>query len=148
VKTIVAIACVASAALALACSKGEQQAADSSAASPPQSAVEILSPAAGVGVSLPLTIRLGATGVLVIPATGVREEGKGHHHLVIDGDAPADSLPLPQPPVAIHMGNGATERVIDSLPPGPHRVIAIFAYGDHVPMTNVRRDTVTFIVVR
>ena len=109
-------------------------------------AVEILGPAEGDSVTLPVTIRLEATGVLVVPATGAREEGKGHHHLVIDGDAPSDTLPIPQPPIAYHLGNGATEKVLDSLSVGPHRVIAIFAWGDHVPMAGVRRDTITFVV--
>ena len=63
-----------------------------------------------------------------------------------DGDVPADGAPLPQPPVVYHLGNGASDKVIDSLPPGPHRVIAVFASGDHVAMPNVKRDTVTFIV--
>ena len=53
---------------------------------------------------------------------------------------------VPQPPVVYHLGNGASDKVIDSLPPGPHRVIAVFASGDHVAMPNVKRDTVTFIV--
>ena len=134
--------------ISAACAKAEQGASSDTAAAAVQSqpAVTILSPAEGDSVSLPLTITLGATGVVVVPATGAVEEGKGHHHLVIDGDAASDSLPVPQPPAAIHLGNGATERVIDSLPPGSHRVIAIFASGDHVPMTSVRRDTVTFIV--
>jgi hypothetical protein len=132
-----------------ACSGSEQSPATSdsaSAAAQVAPSVEILSPADGDSVTLPVTIQLGAAGVLVVPATGVVEEGKGHHHIVVDGDAPPDSLPLPQPPVAIHLGNGASERVLDSLPPGRRRVIAIFASGDHVPMTGVRRDTVTFIV--
>lgn len=131
-----------------ACARTEQGKSTDTAAAEGQSepAVTILSPAEGDSVSLPVTITLGATGVLVVPATGVREPGKGHHHLVVDGEAAADSVPVPQPPAAIHLGNGASERVIDSLPPGPHRVIAIFASGDHVPLTTVRRDTVTFIV--
>lgn len=107
---------------------------------------EILGPAEGDSVTLPVTIRLGATGVLVVPATGTREEGKGHHHIIVDGDVPSDTLPIPQPPMAWHLGTGASEKVLDSLPPGPHRVIAILAWGDHVPMTGVKRDTVTFIV--
>ena len=106
----------------------------------------IVSPADGDTVSQPFTVRLEASGVEVIAATGTSEPGKGHHHLAIDGDAPSDATPLPAAPVVIHMGNGATERVIDSLSPGPHRIIAIFAGGDHVPMTSVKRDTITVIV--
>lgn len=130
-----------------ACSKGEQKTADSGLLSAPATAsVDITSPAEGDSVTLPFTLTLGATGVVVVPATGQKEEGKGHHHLVIDGDVPADGVPLPQPPVVYHLGTGASDKVIDSLPPGPHRVIAVFASGDHVAMPNVKRDTVTFIV--
>lgn len=133
------------------CAKQEQPAAKTDSTVSAQgaaggAAVEILAPADGDSVTLPLTVRLDARGVEVVAATGVAESGKGHHHLVLDGDAPPDNAPLPQPPAAIHLGNGATERVVDSLPPGPHRIIAIFAGGDHVPMTSVRRDTVTFVV--
>lgn len=112
----------------------------------PQASVEILSPAEGDSVTLPLTIRLGASGVEVVPATGQVEPGKGHHHLILDGDVPSDTVALPSPPVAIHLGTGATEYTVDSLAPGPHRVIAVFAAGNHVPMRDVRRDTVHFVV--
>lgn len=131
-----------------ACSPGEKKGADSGIASgnAPAASVDITSPGEGDSVTLPITLTLGATGVEVIPASGQKEEGKGHHHLVIDGDVPADGAPLPQPPVVYHLGNGASDKVLDSLPPGPHRVIAVFASGDHVAMPNVKRDTLTFIV--
>jgi len=144
---------VTATAAAAACGQGETAASDSAApaadtaAAATAPAVAILSPAEGDSVSLPFTLTLGATGVEVVAATGQREEGKGHHHLVIDADAPDnDTLPLGGPPSVIHMGNGATERVLDSLPPGPHRIIAVFAWGDHVPMRGVKRDTVTIVV--
>ncbi len=135
---------------AAACSPADKAATTDSAAPAPATAsapsVTIVSPADGDTVSQPFTVRLEASGVEVIAATGTSEPGKGHHHLAIDGDAPSDATPLPAAPVVIHMGNGATERVIDSLSPGPHRIIAIFAGGDHVPMTSVKRDTITVIV--
>ncbi|MEP7380206.1 MAG: DUF4399 domain-containing protein [Gemmatimonadota bacterium] len=142
----------AAAAVLAACSGAEKTpAADTAAMSTmtpaPAAAVQILSPAEGDTVTLPFTVTLGATGVEVVAANGTREAGKGHHHLVIDGDAPAaDSLPLAAAPVVIHMGTGATEHVIDALSAGPHRLIAIFASGDHVPWTTVARDTVNIVV--
>ncbi len=135
-----------------ACSGAEKTPAADTAATTtmtpaPAAAVEILSPAEGDTVSLPFTVTLGATGVEVVAADGTRQAGKGHHHLIIDGDAPTtDSLPLAAAPAVIHLGTGATERVIDSLAPGPHRIIAVFASGDHVPMATVARDTVNFVV--
>lgn len=125
----------------LACGRAESPPASEDAL-----AVAILAPADGDSVTLPLTVRLSATGVEVVPATGTAEVGKGHHHLAIGIDAPPDDAPLPGAPVVIHLGTGTSEYVIDSLPPGSHRIIAIFAAGDHVPMPAVLRDTVTVIV--
>lgn len=150
--TRLAVAATAIVSALAACSGAEKTPAADTAATPamspaPAAAVQILSPAQGDTITLPFTVKLGATGVEVIAANGKREEGKGHHHLVIDGDAPAsDSVPLAAAPVVIHIGTGATEKVIDSLSVGPHRMIAIFASGDHVPWTNVARDTVNFVV--
>lgn len=150
--TRLAAAATAIIATLAACAGGEKApAADTAAtttmAPAPAAAVQILSPAEGDTISLPFTVTFGATGVEVVAANGTREEGKGHHHLIIDGDAPmSDSLPLAASPVVIHIGTGASETVIDSLSSGPHRMIAVFASGDHVPWSNVARDTVNFVV--
>ncbi len=150
VRHLPAILAAALTAATIGCNRADQPATSDTVAAAPAMTVEpsvsIVSPADGDSVSQPFTLRLEAQGVEVIAATGTSEPGKGHHHLVIDGDSPADTLPLPAMPVVIHMGTGATERVIDSLAPGPHRIIAIFAGGDHVPMTSVKRDTITVIV--
>jgi len=125
---------------------GDTTAAQTVSAANVEMAVRVASPADGDTVSLPFTLRLEATGVEVLAVNGINEPGKGHHHLVIDADAPSDTLPLAPAPIVIHLGNGATERVIDSLTPGPHRIIAIFAGGTHVPQTGVTRDTITVVV--
>ncbi len=109
-------------------------------------AVEIVAPADGDSVSLPATVRLTASGITIAPATGVREDGIGHHHLLIDLDATPEGEPIPAAPGYVHLGSGASEYVIDSLPPGEHRIIAILAWGDHVPIAGARRDTVRFVV--
>jgi hypothetical protein len=119
-----------------ACAPGEQGAA----------AAAIMGLSDGDTISAPFTVQLSATGVVIVPATGIREAGKGHHHLIIDGEVPPDSLPLPSPPAAIHLGTGVSEYRVDSLAPGPHRLIAIVAFGDHVPIPGVKRDTVTIIM--
>ena len=138
-----------------ACSKpADQPAADTAAAAAPAAApatggdaqVSIASPAEGETVSLPFTVKLEVTGVEVAPANGKAEPGKGHHHLIVDGDLSGDTLPLAPAPIVIHMGNGATEKVMDSLTKGPHRIIAVFANGMHVPIRTVKTDTVNVIV--
>jgi hypothetical protein len=109
-------------------------------------AAEILAPADGDTVSLPVTIRLAATGVMIAPASGVREEGIGHHHLLVDVDPTPDGEPVPAMPGYVHLGSGVSEYVVDSLAPGEHRIIAILAWGDHVPILGARRDTVRVVV--
>jgi len=143
---------VAVLALFAACSKPADQATSdtAAAAAAPAAAgdahVTIASPAEGDSVSLPFTVKLDATGVEVVPANGTVEAGKGHHHLIVDGDFNGDTIPLAPAPIVIHMGNGATEKVMDSLTKGPHRIIAVFANGMHVPITSVRADTLNVIV--
>ena len=143
-------AIVALALFTAACSKPADQAATDTAAPAPATAgeasVSITSPADGDSVSLPFTVKLEATGVEVVPANGTAEPGKGHHHLIVDGDFNGDTLPLAPAPIVIHMGNGATEKTMDSLTKGPHRIIAVFANGMHVPIKSVRGDTVNVIV--
>lgn len=109
-------------------------------------AVEILAPVEGDSVDLPLTVRLAATGITIAPASGVREDGIGHHHILVDVEATPEGEPVPATPGYIHMGSGVSEYVLDSLPPGEHRIIAIVAWGDHVPVMGARRDTVRVVV--
>ena len=108
--------------------------------------IRITSPATGDSVALPLVINLAATDLEVIPASGVAEPGRGHHHLVIDHDLPDSSLPIPAGPGFVHLGTGAQTYTLDSLPPGEHRIIAYFATGDHVPMPGVRPDTIRITI--
>lgn len=108
--------------------------------------VEILAPADGDTVSQPFTVRLAAHGAELVAASGVREEGRGHHHLVIDLDLPSPDVPILTGLGLVHIGTGAAERMIDSLPPGPHRIIAVLGYGDHVPVTGMATDTIRIVV--
>lgn len=107
---------------------------------------EILAPADGDSVSLPVTIRLGAVGVTIAPASGVREEGIGHHHLLLDVDLPAEGMPIPAGGGHVHLGTGASEWVLDSMPAGTYRIIAAIAWGDHVPIAGARTDTIRVVV--
>jgi hypothetical protein len=120
----------------LACGRADTpQAADEAARGHP-------APADGDTVD-PFTIRLGATGC------GRRGHRSGGSRKAppsqIGGDVPTDDVPLPER----HrwcIWAGTSEHTVDSLPPGRHRIIAVFASGDHVPMPSVARDTVTVIV--
>jgi len=106
--------------------------------------VKITSPANGATVTAPVTIKLQATGVRIVPAS-VEQPGTAHHHLFVDHDLKwmSDTIPIGSPGI-IHLGRGQTEFVLDSLKPGPHRVIAVLADWRHVPLNRLVADTVAF----
>lgn len=112
----------------------------------PAPAVQILSPMDGDTVSLPFTIQLAATGVTIAPATGVREEGIAHHHLLFNVDPTPLADPIPAEEGYVHLGSGVSEYTVETLPPGTHRIIAILAWGDHVPISGAAKDTVRVVV--
>lgn len=122
------------------------QSAALAAQAKPGPRVQIISPANGATVTGPVTIKLRATGVQIVPAT-VQRPGTGHHHLFVDHDLTwlTDTIPAGTPGI-LHLGRGQTEFVLDSLKPGPHRVIAVVADWRHVPLNPLVADTVTFTV--
>src|SRR6266550_2266355 len=64
-------------------------------ASPPGAEAYIISPKDGATVKSPVLVQFGLKGMGVAPA-GVKFDNTGHHHLLIDTDAPADpGAPLP-----------------------------------------------------
>lgn len=109
-------------------------------------AVLITSPAEGDSTGPRVMVHLSATGVRVVPASGLRVPGEGHHHLFLDIDPGAADSIIGKGKGIFHLGTGVDSLLLDSLPPGGHRLIAVFAGGDHVPMAEVRRDTVSFSV--
>ena len=108
--------------------------------------VKIVSPANGATLSGPVKVVLQATGVEIVPAT-VERPGTGHHHLFVDHDlTPVDDT-IPRGVTGIlHLGRGQTEFVLDSLKPGPHRVIAVVGNWKHIPLNPLVVDTVRFTV--
>lgn len=108
--------------------------------------VKITAPRNGATVSGPVKVVLVATGVEIVPATDERP-GTGHHHLYVDHDLTPLNDTIPRGMTGIlHLGRGQTEFVLDSLTPGPHRVIAVVADWRHVPLRPLVVDTVRFTV--
>lgn len=120
------------------------------AASPPPSkdpvGVEILFPMPITIAGDSLTVLFGAFGATVVPATGTRVEGEVHHHLFVDVDVTAEGEPVPKSEGIYHLGDGA-DSVRIALAPGTHRLIAVLAWGDHVPVAGASRDTITVEMV-
>jgi hypothetical protein len=100
--------------------------------SPPGAEVYIISPKDGAKVSGPVVVRFGLKGMGIAPA-GIKFENTGHHHLLIDTDAPTDmSQPLPASDKVVHFGKGQTETSL-TLPPGKHTLQLLLADQNHVP---------------
>ena len=94
--------------------------------------VYIISPKDGAHVHAPLRVQFGLKGMGIAPA-GIKFDNSGHHHLLIDTDAPADlSVPLPANEHIVHFGKGQTETTL-ALAPGKHTLQLLLADQNHIP---------------
>ncbi len=101
-------------------------------ASPPGAEAYIISPKDGATVKSPVRVQFGLKGMGVAPA-GVKFENTGHHHLLLDSDAPVDlSAPLPATDRILHFGKGQTEASVP-LSPGKHTLQLLLGDQNHVP---------------
>ena len=101
--------------------------------SPPNAEVYIISPKDGATVHSPFKVQFGLTKEMGIAPAGVKFDNTGHHHLLIDSEAPADtSAPLPATDKIVHFGKGQTETTLN-LTPGTHTLQLLFADYQHIP---------------
>jgi len=125
IRPIARIACVAALALAGAVLAREP--------SPAGAEVYIVSPKEGAKVKSPVTVVFGLKGMGVAPA-GIKFDNTGHHHLLVDSDAPADlSMPLAANEKSLHFGKGQTETSL-TLPPGKHTLQLVLGDSLHIPL--------------
>jgi len=125
IRPIARIACVAALALAGAVLAREP--------SPAGAEVYIVSPKDGAKVKSPVTVVFGLKGMGVAPA-GIKFDNTGHHHLLVDSDAPADlSMPLAANEKSLHFGKGQTETSL-TLPPGKHTLQLVLGDSLHIPL--------------
>ena len=100
---------------------------------PPDAKVYILWPPDGAVIHGGFWVRMGLSGAGIAPA-GVEKANTGHHHLLIDSEAPADmSAPLPATDKIVHFGKGQTETTLTTLKPGKHTLQLLLADPNHVP---------------
>jgi hypothetical protein len=100
--------------------------------SPAGAEVYIISPKDGAKVHNPVRVQFGLKGMGIAPA-GVKFENTGHHHLLIDTEAPADlSAPLPATDKIVHFGKGQSETTL-TLKPGKHTLQLLLGDMNHVP---------------
>jgi hypothetical protein len=100
--------------------------------SPTGAEAYIISPKNGATVHNPVRVQFGLKGMGIAPA-GVKFDNTGHHHLLIDTDAPSDlSAPLPATDKIVHFGKGQTETTL-TLSPGKHTLQLLLGDMNHIP---------------
>ncbi|QPJ60854.1 MAG: DUF4399 domain-containing protein [Candidatus Nitronauta litoralis] len=93
--------------------------------------VTIIKPLNGDTVGAPVEVCIKVEGLELEPAKMGVNEGKGHHHILFSSLPKDLSKPLGKQEV-IHMGSGVACHTLN-LAPGTHSLLALFAYGNHVP---------------
>ena len=147
------VALIAPLSLGIACGGGEQaedaEMAEGMAGEAPAEAavtVRIAQPEEGATVGPDVLVVMETEGIEIVSITPP-VVGTGHHHLYVDVDLTPLSDMIPQnDPQIIHMGDGSTERVLESLAPGEHRLIAVVANPAHIPLDPPVVDTLHFMV--
>ena len=108
--------------------------------------VSISEPSNGAKISGPVKVCLETSGVEVEPAKMGVNQGKGHHHLLVDVSLPRDlSKPIGKDAKHIHMGDGSKCKKLN-LTTGKHTIRALFAKGNHVPYDPALTTEVMFNV--
>jgi hypothetical protein len=94
-----------------------------------------------------LRVQLSASGIEIVPADGSPTPGRAHHHIFLDADlTPADEPIHAGMEGVFHLGTGDSNITLHNLTPGRHRLIAVLALGNHVPVQPWAVDTVYFSV--
>ena len=106
--------------------------------------VFFIAPADRDTVQNPVKLKFGIKGMEVEPA-GAINEGKGHHHVTIDGSFAKKGVVVPADSVNIHYGKGQTETEL-ILTPGPHTLTMQFADGFHQSYGEKWSSTITVYV--
>lgn len=122
-------------------------AAQSSAPAPAAVHVRIVLPKGSSTVTGPsVHVVLEAQGIEIAPAAEHRA-GTAHHHLFLDTDVTAADAAIPMgTPGVVHLGKGQSEYSFEGVAPGTHRLIAVLADPNHIPLKPLVADTVRFDV--
>ncbi len=95
----------------------------------------------GQKLSSPVKVEFGIEGMEVEPA-GELNEGKGHHHIIIDGNFIERGVIVPADSMNIHFGKGQTETELE-LSAGKHTLTMQFADGYHQSYGEQMSATIT-----
>jgi hypothetical protein len=96
-------------------------------------------------LSSPLVIEMKVEGMEIEPA-GEVNEGKGHHHLIINGPFIEKGVVVPANETHLHYGLGQIKAEIN-LEPGRHTLTLQFADGIHVSYGEEMSATIEIEIV-
>lgn len=99
----------------------------------------------GDTVQSPVAVAFGIEGMQVEPA-GEVHEGKGHHHVIINGAAVPTGGVVPADSVNIHYGKGQVADTLE-LPAGTHSLTLQFADGYHRSYGEQMSNTINLTVL-
>jgi len=99
----------------------------------------------GARVTSPLIVEMGVEGMEIEPAGEVKE-GKGHHHLIIDGSFIEAGRPVPVNETHIHYAEGQTKAELN-LEPGKHTLTIQFGNGVHASYGEEMSATIEIEIV-
>ena len=119
-------------------------ASNASASGKPTTAY-IVTPQDGAVVNNPVNIIFGLRNNVGVAPAGVVKENTGHHHLLIDTNAPDLTQPIPKDEQHRHFGGGQTEVEL-TLAPGAHSLqllLGDFAHIPHSPAIMSERINIT-----
>ena len=97
-----------------------------------------------VSANKPIRVWFGLRNMGVAPK-GVKFPNTGHHHLLIDTDAPGPGVEIPNDRNHLHFGAGETETTIE-LPPGKHTLQLVMGDDQHItfdPPVQSKKITIT-----
>lgn len=93
--------------------------------------VYFISPQDGQEIEGQVQVVIGLTGMGVAPAL-VDWPNTGHHHILVNSEAPPSGMPIPKDEQHIHLGGGQTETQIN-LPAGEHTLQLVLGDHNHAP---------------
>ncbi len=105
--------------------------------------VKLTQPVSNAKLSSPVKVCMEVSGLVVEKAKKGVNEGRGHHHLLLNS-LPVD-LSQPIGKKEIHMGDGSKCKDL-TLVPGRHVIYAVFAYGNHVPYDPAITDRIIITI--
>ena len=105
--------------------------------------VKIVQPVNNAQLSSPVKVCMKVSGLLVEKAKKGVNEGRGHHHLLLNS-LPVD-LSQPIGKQEVHMGDGSECKELKFVP-GRHVIYTVFAYGNHVPYDPAITDRIIITI--